>query len=61
MRLVSYGDVLAGHFARGTFRGKAVVVGATDSTLDDIQGTSTGDQMTGAEVQADAIDTAAPS
>jgi adenylate cyclase len=54
----SYSDVLSGNFNPSDFRGKIVVVGATEPILHDIHAAATDDQMTGAEVQANAIDTA---
>src|SRR5439155_10226416 len=41
-----------------TFRGKIVVVGPWAETLHDVHPTSTGDSMAGAEIQANAIETA---
>jgi adenylate cyclase len=55
---VPYWRVLEGRFAPGTFSGKVVVVGATESVLQDIHSTATDVHMPGPEVQANAIDTA---
>jgi adenylate cyclase len=52
-----YWKVLQNKVAASTFRGKIVIVGVTDPTEHDIHATSTAVQMTGAEVQANAIDT----
>ena len=57
VREISYWRVLEGQFPAGTFRGKIVVVGATEPILHDIHSTSTDTLMTGSEVQANAIDT----
>ena len=57
LRTISYWRVLEGQFAPGTFRGKIVVVGSTESILHDLHATPTDDQMPGPEVQANAIDT----
>ena len=57
MPFTSYGTVLSGHFNRAAFRNKIVVIGDTESIFHDIHETSTDDLMTGAEVQANAIDT----
>jgi adenylate cyclase len=54
---VSFSDVRAGRFRPGYFRGKIVVIGATAPTLLDIHATSTDGQMSGPEIQANAIDT----
>src|SRR3954462_6723038 len=56
---VPYSKVLRGQTPPGYFRGKTVVVGATDATLKDVFHTSTsGDElMSGPEVQASAIGT----
>jgi adenylate cyclase len=55
--MVSYWRVLEGQFPAGTFRGKIVVVGATEPILHDIHSTSTDVLMSGSEVQANAINT----
>ena len=57
VRAVSYWQVLEGKFPPGTFRGKIVVVGATEPILHDVDATPTDVQMSGPEVQANAIDT----
>lgn len=57
IREISYWRVLEGRFPAGTFRGKIVVVGATQPILHDVHSTATGGLMTGSEVQANAIDT----
>ena len=57
VRSVSYWQVLENDFAPGTFRGKIVVVGATEPILHDIDTTSTAARMSGPEIQANAIDT----
>jgi adenylate cyclase len=54
----SFSDVYFGKFQPGTFRGKLIVVGPSAETLHDIHPTSSGDGMSGAEVQANAISTA---
>src|SRR3954447_2426048 len=56
---VPYWKVYRGQFKPGTFKGKTVVVGATDATLKDVFHTSTsGDElMAGPELQANAIGT----
>jgi adenylate cyclase len=58
--MVPYWKVYEGRFAPGTFRGKTVVVGATDSGLKDVFPTATsgGKLMSGPEFQAHAIATA---
>jgi serine/threonine protein kinase/CHASE2 domain-containing sensor protein len=58
VRSLSFADVLHGHFARSTVRGKVVVIGATASVLQDMHSTAVGSPMSGPEVQADAISTA---
>jgi adenylate cyclase len=54
---VSFSDALKGRLPPNFFRGKIVVVGATAPTLQDIHPTSTDSQMSGPEIQANAIDT----
>jgi adenylate cyclase len=54
----SFSRVLENRFAPGAFRGKIVVVGPGDPTLGDVHQTPTSNLMSGAEVQANAIDTA---
>jgi adenylate cyclase len=60
-RNVSFGRVLHGKVPAAVFRGKTVVIGATSPSLQDLHATSTtGDSlMSGPEVQANAIWTAA--
>ncbi|HEY8193028.1 MAG TPA: adenylate/guanylate cyclase domain-containing protein [Gaiellaceae bacterium] len=54
----SFSDVYRGKFEPGTFRGKIVVVGASAPSLQDLHPTSYGDdEMSGAEIQANAIAT----
>lgn len=57
---ISYGDVWKDTFKKGTFRDKIVVVGATAPSLQDLHPSSTsGDgEMSGPEIQANAIGTA---
>jgi adenylate cyclase len=56
---VSFSRVAQGKTRRGFFRDKVVVIGPSAPTLQDIHPTSTGDQeMSGAEIQANAIETA---
>jgi adenylate cyclase len=60
LRAVSFSDVLRGHVKSGFFRGKLVVVGPYAPSLQDVHPTSTTGsdaQMSGAEIQANAIDT----
>ena len=56
----SYSDVSSGDVRAGTFKDKIVIVGATESTLQDVHPTpTTGDQlMAGPEIQANAVATA---
>jgi adenylate cyclase len=58
IRHYSFSRVLEGKFKPGTFRGKIVVVGPSAPSLQDVHPTSVGDGMSGAEVQADAVETA---
>jgi CHASE2 domain-containing sensor protein len=60
IRTVSFSDVVNGRFARGSFRNRIVVVGASAPTLRDVHSTPVGNDepMAGAEVQANAIWTA---
>jgi adenylate cyclase len=53
-----FSDVYFGTFKPGTFRGKIVIVGPSAPTLQDIHPTSSGDNMPGAEIQANALSTA---
>ena len=59
VRTVSFWKALQGGYPPSTFKGKIVVVGATEPTLQDIHPTSTTGStlMAGAEIQADAIAT----
>jgi adenylate cyclase len=54
---IPYWQVLSGQFNRRAVRGKIVVIGDTEPIFHDVHLTPTDDLMTGAEVQADAIDT----
>jgi adenylate cyclase len=54
---LSFSDVLDGTVPASRLRDRAVVVGATDPVLQDIQGTPVGGGMPGPEVQANAIAT----
>jgi len=54
----SFSQVLHGRFAPGTFRGKVVVVGPSVPSLQDIHATPVDSRMSGAEIEANAIDTA---
>jgi adenylate cyclase len=56
-KAISFSKVYAGTFPRGTFHDKVVVVGPSAPSLQDVHPTSTSDQMPGAEVQANAIQT----
>jgi adenylate cyclase len=56
-RTVSFGDVYSGKVPPSVFNGKIVVIGPTAADLHDIHPTSTDPQMSGAEVEANAIDT----
>jgi adenylate cyclase len=55
---VSFGDVYSGKVPASFFKGKIVVIGPTASDLHDVHPTSTDPAMSGAEVEANAIDTA---
>jgi len=55
--VIPFLDVLGGRFDRGSVRGKIVIVGPTASVLQDYHATAAGGQMSGAEVQANAIAT----
>ncbi len=59
VRSIPFWRVEAGRFAKGLFRDKVVVVGASASTLQDLHPTSTtgADPMPGPEIHASAIDT----
>lgn len=54
---VSLSDVVAGKVPASRFRGKVVVVGATDPIIQDIHPTSAGEAMPGPEINANAIST----
>ena len=53
----SFSDVLDGRAPAGRFKGKVVVVGATALNVQDLQSTPGGDNMPGAEINANAIAT----
>ncbi len=57
VKAISYWRVFERRFAPGTFRGKTVVIGATEPILQDVHSTPTDVHMYGPEVQANAIDT----
>jgi adenylate cyclase len=54
----SFSNVYYGRFEPGTFKGKIVVVGPSAPSLQDVHSTSSGENMSGAEIQANAISTA---
>ena len=56
---VSFSRVVRGEVPKGFFRGKVVVVGPSAPSLQDVHPTSTtgGNEMSGAEIQANAFDT----
>ncbi len=56
-KTVKFEDVYSGKVPASFFKGKTVVIGPTASDLHDIHPTSTDPQMSGAEVEANAIDT----
>ncbi|MFL5826335.1 MAG: CHASE2 domain-containing protein [Thermoleophilaceae bacterium] len=60
VRTVSYGDVITGRVPRSVFQGKIVVVGPSAPSLQDVHPTSTtgNSLMSGAELQANTVDTA---
>ena len=58
IRPFSFSDVYYDKVPAGAFRDKIVIVGPSAVTLQDIHPTSTGDAMSGAEIQANAIATA---
>jgi CHASE2 domain-containing sensor protein len=53
----SYADVLFGKVPRQSFQGKIVVLGVTASSLPDLHRTAVSGAMSGAEVQANVIET----
>ena len=56
---VSFSDLVTGRVEPARLRGRIVVVGAASPTLQDVHPTPTGDAlMSGAEIEANAIDTA---
>jgi adenylate cyclase len=55
--MVTFQDVYDGKVPPSFFRGKIVVIGPTANDLHDVHPTSTDAQMSGAEVEANAIDT----
>jgi adenylate cyclase len=59
IRSYSFSKIMNGQFEKGLFRDKWVVVGPTAPSLQDLHPTSTSgeDEMAGAEIQANAIDT----
>jgi adenylate cyclase len=54
----SFSDVYYRTFEPGTFKGKIVIVGPSAPALQDVHATSSGENMSGAEIQANAISTA---
>jgi adenylate cyclase len=56
-RPVAFQDVYSGKVPPSAFRNKIVVIGPTAADLHDVHPTSTDPQMSGAEVEANAIDT----
>jgi adenylate cyclase len=54
---VSFGDVYSGKIPPSFFKGKIVLIGPTAPSLQDVHATSTDPSMSGAEVQANAINT----
>jgi adenylate cyclase len=54
---VSYSDVLQGKVPRGSFRGKIVLVGVSDTSLQDLHDTPAGPLMPGVEIQANSVQT----
>ena len=54
---VSFGDIYSGKIPPSFFKDKIVVIGPTAADLHDVHPTSTDPQMSGAEVEANAIDT----
>jgi adenylate cyclase len=59
IRSLSYAEVVRGNVGPAAFAGKVVVVGASAPSLQDVHATATGSGlMSGAEIQANAIETA---
>lgn len=58
VREIPFSHVLNGQFNPAGVRGKVVVIGAVSSDLQDLHTTATGPLMSGAEVNANAIETA---
>jgi adenylate cyclase len=54
----SFSDVYYRTFEPGTFKGKIVIVGPSAPALQDVHPTSSGENMSGAEIQANAVSTA---
>ncbi len=54
---VSFADVLAGRVPAAYFRGKIVMVGASETSLQDLHATPVGPLMAGTEIQANAVRT----
>ena len=54
----SFSNVYYGRFKPGTFKGKIVIVGPSAPALQDVHPTSSGENMSGAEIQANAVSTA---
>jgi adenylate cyclase len=54
----SFSNVYYRQFTPGTFKGKIVVVGPSAPALQDVHSTASGENMSGAEIQANAISTA---
>ncbi len=55
--MVSFGDVYSGRIPASFFKNKIVLVGATAPSLQDFHATATDPQMSGVEIQANAVDT----
>ncbi len=54
----SFSNVYYGKFKPGTFKDKIVIVGPSAPSLQDVHPTSSGENMSGAEIQANAVSTA---
>jgi adenylate cyclase len=54
----SFSDAYYRTFEPGTFKGKIVIVGPSAPALQDVHPTSSGENMSGAEIQANAVSTA---